>query len=387
MKRVAAVLIAILLSGCASAPPPAQPQLFRDQLFDPPAAGIGPEQIFALTPEMKQYARALTRSDEHHQIQRTLFDALYKKDQLKIDYDSTMTRNAAETFAARRGNCLSLLIMTAALANEMNMVVQYQSVSTQETWSRSGRLYFASGHVNLVLGKPRKNDMRSYDSSELMVIDFEPPEETKNLVVEPISEKRVIAMYMNNRAAEALVSAQLNDAYWWARKAIEADPVFFGSYNTLAIVYQHHGNLPEAEAVLRYAQLLQPNSTIAMSNMLHLLEDMGRTQEADALRVRLAQLEPNPPFHYFNLGQKAMQEGDYRKARKLFAQEVERAPYYHEFHFWLAVASFKLGDMETADKHMKLAMENSTTYGEHDLYAAKLDRLRSYERKHTPSVN
>jgi tetratricopeptide (TPR) repeat protein len=136
--------------------------------------------------------------------------------------------------------------------------------------------------------------------------------------------------------------------------------------------------------VLRYAQLLQPNSTIAMSNMLHLLEDMGRTQEADALRARLVQLEPNPPFHYFNLGQKAMQEGDYRKARKLFAQEVERAPYYHEFHFWLAVASFKLGDLETADKHMKLAMENSTTYGEHDLYAAKLDRLRSYERKHTP---
>jgi hypothetical protein len=32
-------------------------------------------------------------------------------------------------------------------------------------------------------------------------------------------------------------------------------------------------------------------------------------------------------------------------------------------------------------------MENSTTYGERDLYAAKLDRLRSYERKHAPSVN
>jgi Tfp pilus assembly protein PilF len=387
MKQVVAVLIAILLSGCASGPPPAQPQLFRDQLFGPPAAGIGPEQIFALTPEMKQYARALTHADVRHPIQRTLFDALYKKDQLKIDYDATMTRNAAETFAARRGNCLSLLIMTAALADEMKMVVQYQSVSTQDTWSRSGQLYFASGHVNLVLGKPRKNDTRGYDSSEAMVIDFEPPEETRNLVVEPIDEKRVIAMYMNNRAAETLASGQLNDAYWWARKAIEADPAFFGSYNTLAVVYQYHGNLPEAETVLRYAQLRQPKSIIAMSNMLHVLEQMGRTQEADALRARLAQLEPNPPFHYFNLGQKAMQEGDYRKARTLFAREVERAPYYHEFHFWLAVAAFKLGDLETADKHMKLAMENSTTNGDHDLYAAKLDRLRAYERKRAPYAN
>lgn len=30
---------------------------------------------------------------------------------------------------------------------------------------------------------------------------------------------------------------------------------------------------------------------------------------------------------------------------------------------------------------MKLALANSTTRGDHDLYAAKLDRIRAYEAK------
>jgi Flp pilus assembly protein TadD len=392
MKRFAALLTSLLafqlLTGCATvAPPPPPPQLFHDELFGQPDADIGADQIFALTDEMKKYAQALAFSRAKREPQLILFDALYKRDQLQLEYDSTMTRNAAQTFQARRGNCLSLVVMTAAMAREMDMTVQYQAVTTDETWSRSGNLYFASGHVNLVLGKPRMKDVHSVEPNQFMVVDFEPPAETKNLVTIPISENRIIAMFMNNRAAESLARKELNRAYWWARKATVADPTFFSPYNTLAIVYQHHGNLQHAEAALRYAQALQPNNTIAMFNLVQVLDNLGRPLEAAALREELARLDPYPPFHYFNLGQQAMKDGDYKKARQLFAREVDRAPYYHEFHFWLAVASYYLGDMKTADKHMKLAMDNSTTRSDHDLYAAKLDRLKFQERQRNAYSN
>ncbi|HQW38056.1 MAG TPA: hypothetical protein PLO00_05030, partial [Usitatibacteraceae bacterium] len=59
------------------------------------------------------------------------------------------------------------------------------------------------------------------------------------------------------------------------------------------------------------------------------------------------------------------------------AKEVDRAPYYHEFHFWLAVALANLGEPEGARRHLALAMENSTTRRDHDLYAAKLQRIGS----------
>jgi tetratricopeptide (TPR) repeat protein len=388
MKRYLLLLLSVLsfqlLTGCATgtAPPAPSAHLFKDQLFGKPSQDTSTAQIFAITPEMKKYAADIVRGHEKKEPQALLFDALYKKDKLQLEYDAAVTRNASQTFDSRRGNCLSLVIMTAALAREMGMSTQFQAVTVDETWSRTGNLYFSSGHVNIVLGKNRlSDDSRGFDRNKFMVIDFQPPEEIANLVTVPIEEHTVVAMYMNNRAAESMVQRDLDSAYWFVRKAIEADPGFVNSYNTLGVIYQHHDNMPEAEAALRHAYALQPNSTIAMFNLAQVLDTQGKKGEATALREQLARLEPQPPFYYFNLGQKAMQEGDYRRARSLFAREVDRAPYYHEFHFWLAVASYRLGDMKTADKHMELALENSTTPRDHELYAAKLDKLKGLERK------
>jgi Tfp pilus assembly protein PilF len=74
---------------------------------------------------------------------------------------------------------------------------------------------------------------------------------------------------------------------------------------------------------------------------------------------------------------KALREGNYRQARDLIAKEVDRAPYYHEFHFWLAAAYVGLGEIDQAKKQLALAWQYSTTRTERDLYAAKLDRIRA----------
>ena len=73
----------------------------------------------------------------------------------------------------------------------------------------------------------------------------------------------------------------------------------------------------------------------------------------------------------------AMQEGDYKAAKDMFTKEVERAAYYHEFHYWLALAYVGLGEMESARKHMTIAIDNSTTSKDHQLYAAKLGRIQA----------
>ena len=73
-----------------------------------------------------------------------------------------------------------------------------------------------------------------------------------------------------------------------------------------------------------------------------------------------------------------MQLGDFKTARDLFAKEIDRDPYYHEFHFWLGVANLRLGNLDEARKEVSLAMENSNTLEDRDLYAGKLERIRSY---------
>jgi tetratricopeptide (TPR) repeat protein len=95
----------------------------------------------------------------------------------------------------------------------------------------------------------------------------------------------------------------------------------------------------------------------------------------------LAQLDPHPAFSDFNLGLRAMQETNYNAARLLFAKEIDRAPFNDEFHFWLAAAYLGLGEIAKARKELALAMEFSMTRKSHDLYAAKLDRIKSHQLK------
>jgi tetratricopeptide (TPR) repeat protein len=258
--------------------------------------------------------------------------------------------------------------------------VRFQSAYWDETWGRDNDTYFFIGHINLQLGR-RSQEAFGFGQHDAdhMTIDFIPPLEIRALRTVEISENTVVAMYMNNKAAEALTKGRLDDAYGWARAAIQQDPTFENSYNTLGVIYLRHGNLAEAESVLTLALGRQPSNTRVMSNLVAVYRAEGRSAEAGALARKLEQLEPDPPFAFFNRGLKAMQEGDFRAARDLFAKEVNRAPYYHEFHFWLASAYAALGDIEKARKELALAMEYSTTRGERDLYAAKLDRIKASE--------
>jgi tetratricopeptide (TPR) repeat protein len=375
MKNWAVLLLSTMLVGCATVPEP-QPddRLFNDQLFAAPSERIGAENVFALSDAMKHYARTELAGVRSREV---LIDALYNKGQLRLEFDSEMTRNASQAFEARSGNCLSLVIMTAAFAKELGLSVQYQDVLVEEAWSRSGDIYFSIGHVNLTLGTRQVGVRFVHVPVDLMTVDFLPPRDVGSLRTRVIGEETIIAMYMNNRAAETLSRGQVNDAYWWAREAIRQDPRFLRTYNTLGVIYQRHGNFPQAEQVLRYALEREPKNTIVMSNLASVLNDLGRIAESTDFARKLEQLEPNPPFSFFKRGLAAMHDGDFKAARDLFAKEVARDPYYHEFRYWLAAAYAQLGDLPRAKEQLAIALENSTTRKEHDLYAAKLDRIRA----------
>src|SRR5205823_304943 len=294
---------------CATSPSPQDAtSLFNDQAFVQSSVRINAADVFALSPEMKRYLETdVARLVRLRGRQRGLFDALYDRAQLKLEYDAGMTRNAADS----------------------------------------------------------------------MTIDFLPPADLRGARTWAIDEPTIVAMYMNNRAVESLTSGRVDDAYWWAREAVLQDPRFMSAYNTLGVVYQRHGNLAEAKRAFDFILEREPANTRAMSNLALVLHDQGNMAAALELTRKLERMEPNPPFGYFKRGLAAMQESDYKTAKEMFTKEVDRAAYYHEFHFWLALAYVGLGEMEPARKHMTIAVENSTTRKDHDLYAAKLGRIQA----------
>src|SRR4051794_5165030 len=114
MKYCMILLFSMMLAACATAPVVQRPDhLFHDHLFAAPSERISAGDVFALSAEMKHYVHVtIARQLRDKGLQRGLFDALYDKEQLKLEYDAAMTRNARQAFEARFGNCLSLVIMT-----------------------------------------------------------------------------------------------------------------------------------------------------------------------------------------------------------------------------------------------------------------------------------
>ena len=379
MKKEWVLLFSATLAACASAPVVDRPDtLFQDRLFAAPSVPISVADLFALSPEMRHYLKVEIAAPLYLQgRQRGLVSALYDKNQLKLDYDAEETRNAAQTFAAKAGNCLSLVIMTGALAKELRLPVHYRRVLVDDAWSRIGDIYFSSAHVNVTLGNPSTWTQVVDFAGASITIDFLGVESIRDRAFIEIQENTIAAMYENNQAAEALAQGRIDDAYWWARAAITQDPRFLNSYNTLGAVYLLHGNLPQAEGALKRVLAVEPENPQVMSNLVLVLKGEDRADEAKVLDAKLEQLQPFPPFFFFNLGLAAMRSGDYQAARKLFTREIERDQYYHEFHFWLAAADVNLGNLDEARTQLALAMQNSATRKQHELYAARLDRIRA----------
>jgi Tfp pilus assembly protein PilF len=378
MVRLAALALGLVLGACAQRPLEGREALFADHLFGPPAERMSPRELFALSEPMRRYietemAGPLAAKGLH----KGLIDELYRANGLRLDYDAAVTRSAAQAFEARSGNCLSLVVMTAAFAKALGLTVRYQAAFVTPVWTRVGGMHFLGGHINLVLAGRSTGKRTLYDAGEHLMVDFLPGEELRGLRTWPIAEETVVAMFMNNRAAESLARGRVDDAYWWARAAIGEDPSFLSAYNTLAVVYLRRGAAPWAERVLHALLEREPENPAALSNLLLALERQGRVAESEVAQRKLARIERYPAFHFLERGLVAMRVGDFKTARELFAREVERDPYYHESHFWLAIANVNLGNHAEARKHLDLALEYSSTRGEREVYAAKLERIRA----------
>ena len=379
LLKSALILTAALLIGCANTPAVPPPSaIFQDALFAPSAQAIRAADVFAFTPAMQDYLNAqvmpMLRVRGQHQ---GLVDALYTRGKLKLDYDAGSTRNAAEAFEARSGNCLSLVIMTGAFAKQLGLTVRFQSVFVDEAWSRIGGIAFLSGHVNLTLGAAPRNAHGMPFGADIMTVDFLPAEAIRGQRVRVIEEATIVAMFMNNRAAENLNDGQIDEAYWWAREALQQDPKYITAINTLGVIYRRHGNSAAAEQALRHVLAQEPGNVQALSNLVLVLKDQSRVSEAAVLQAQLLQLQPVPPFKYFDEGLLAMQKGDYQTAKRLFQKEIARSAYFHEFYFGLALANYGLGNLTEARKALTLAAENSTTRDSQQLYTAKLAWLKS----------
>jgi Tfp pilus assembly protein PilF len=251
--------------------------------------------------------------------------------------------------------------------------VRYQWIQSWKHWSRDADLEYLSTHVNMVLLPPNN------PHGDGVPVDFMPPDPNTIQHVYVIDEARIVAMYMNNRAVELLASGEVDRAYWWAKAAIEHDAGYYDAVNTLAVIYRARGRLESDVRTLRWLLAREPDNIVALQNLASVLKAQGHVAEASEVARRVRELMPVPPFHYYDLGMAALRQGNFRAARDLFQKELRRDGRYDKFHASLALAHYGLGDLGKAQAQMAIALENSSTSADREMYTRMLARLRAGE--------
>ncbi len=326
----------VLLTGCATPlPPVAADAVLQDSLYAQPMPAVNPAEGIEPSAAMRSFVtQDLAPLVRRHGAQAALGMVLQRRGWIDVEYDDTRTRTAAQAFEARTGNCLSLVMLTAALARELNVKVYFQEALAAEQWSRRADLHVASGHVNVTLMKPRHLAFGvTWDSSASLTIDFMPSAEASRQRTRVLDLDTLLAMYANNRAVESMAAGELRLAYAWARAAVKQDPRYLHALNTLAVVYSRSGHAAASENALREVLTRDAANTRALGNLVVVLRHQQRDAEADDAAAHLARLEPERPFQYLDLGQQALSAGEVTTARALFQRELKRDADYHETHF------------------------------------------------------
>jgi len=386
LKRLVLTLALGTLVACAQRPasaPPDPDSLWADDQFGPSSEPVQAKDLFVVTPAMVRFLRnelgPLLRREGN---QRGLYEALQSHDYLRLDFDTSQTRTAAQAFRDRSGNCLSLVILSAALARQLGLMVTFQQVIGEDSWGISGDMVVASGHVNLVLGQ--RNVAAFGDDSQSLTIDFLPTAAVRGRHSHIIQEAQIVAMFQNNRAVENLTLGRLDDAYAWARAALSTSVETAAALNTLGVIYQRKHLDAWAERAYRRALTIEPDDVRTLSNLAGLLRDLGREAEALPLRQQLTALQPDPPFHHFRLGLAAAKAGEWAKARDHLERELRREPDFQDAHAWLAQAYLALGSPRQAEQQLALAAKLGSTQGSRAAYSAKLARLQATLREGSP---
>ena len=110
MRHWTTLVLSLLLAACAAAPTqsvkPLDVSLFHDALFTSPPQRVDAADVFALSEEMQRFVKSdMMRLIRNKGSQHGLFEALYDKGMLKLEYDAVKTRNASQAFAESAGNC------------------------------------------------------------------------------------------------------------------------------------------------------------------------------------------------------------------------------------------------------------------------------------------
>ncbi|MBV2127622.1 tetratricopeptide repeat protein [Arsukibacterium indicum] len=294
-----------------------------------------------------------------------------------LTYQHGATKTVSETLATGRANCLSLSLLTYSIAREVGIDAVFQDVTIPEYWSSSTTQTWLNGHINLKLlqnGHLNQSSGKVLLSSNI-IVDFDSSIARKRFPAKIISSKRAIAMFYNNKAAEALDQSNAAQAYRYYQAAIATDPDFADTWSNLAVLYRLHNYHRLAEQTYHHSLALDPNSNNTLSNLAVLYRRNGNIDAAAKLEQRVYNKRKTNPWYFIMLGNEAIKTNNQREAIAFFQQALALDNNTHEAWFGLASSYFALNNNIKASQYLERAQRAATLLPDKERYQHKLSAL------------
>jgi Flp pilus assembly protein TadD len=392
--NIIAFISLFLLSGCATLQFP-RPEIDSIDEFPvfivPDGPGIDPASdanavpdvdILALGEDMKRVLdRSVTGIKNQWNRLISLMELINQNIQFDITDDTYGTKTAIETYETKSGNCLSYSNLLVSMARYAGFKTRFQQISSPPTWIRDREMILFTRHIGASIdietpGNYYQLDLIGNSGDKKIVFEmnnklqylFAPLLSSSflrytlnSIPTRPISDSRAFAQYYNNIGSKHLSEGNTIDAFRYFVKAIRVDPELSFVWSNLAIVYRWNNQHEAAEqAFLKALYVNREKDKLAsmsiMSNLASLYKMQGRTEEAGLYEEKVRSYRNRNPYYHYSLGAIAFDEGRYEQSVEHFNDAIKRGSNDNRFYYALALAYYRLGEMEKAGQNMDKAI-------------------------------
>ena len=381
-RKLHYLFIVLLLTGCKQVynEPVETAEFLHDDLFpNYLSEPIETEaEVFAINDAMRDFVdrEVMTENKPWQQI-NALTDGIFDRSGTMLLYQNDANTTAIETFANQTANCLSLTIMSYALAEYAGFKVDFQQVRTPELWIIREGTSILNRHINLRVSQRTEPNVYIFGAKDY-IVDFNMQQGNKRHPKSVISKQRVLSMFYNNKGVDALIDKDYQRAYAYFKKGIKTDAYMVDNYTNLGLLYRLMGRNDYAENNYTIALKLEPNDGTTLENLAVLYRMTGRVHEADKIQRDLKKKRLSNPYYHYLLGEQALEDSDLLAARKHFRSAINLLSGNHEFYFAMARTLHLLGDKDGTQRFLYLAKKHSDS--EPDQQLRYQQKLNSYSK-------
>ncbi len=243
------------------------------------------------------------------------------------------THTASRAMETNAGNCLSLALLTAALADEVNVSISFQEDMSNPIYKQKGSTMLMAKHVRAIIRDPEGslNDYPHLEPKKIYIDYYE-----GKIHGDMVDRNALLGMYYRNKAAELLIVDRPELALGYASKAWELNRASSDSINLMAVVLGRVGQQGAADAFYRFAIENQHDNLMLRENYVAFLSRNERHDEAKRIARTIDDAADSNPYNWIWRAKQALDDNDLIMAKKLYLKAKDVAPYLVEPYHGLA---------------------------------------------------